>query len=115
MVVHTHGLPRAGGQYTLTCTVSDDGASVSTYRWFQNGTEVIGERESRLHFDDLGENNSGFYTCEATVGSTNITSPEPWPLRVESKTCIAGDQILKPRFITCSVGRCKASWGIYVA
>ena len=64
-----------GQNYTLTCSVSRSGASVTTYHWSKNGT-MKSETGPALSLSPLRLSDAGQYTCEVTVNSMALTDDE---------------------------------------
>ena len=65
--------PLEGSQYTLTCTVSGHESLTSpsvTYQWLRGSSTVQGQSNNGLVFNPVGPDDSGTYTCRATVSSS---------------------------------------------
>ena len=69
----------AGEDYTLTCTVGDEGTMMTTYQWLRDGSplSLTGETSDTLSFTPLRQttpSSNGQYTCQATRSGSTVTS-----------------------------------------
>ena len=72
-IVTLTGLPIVGRVITLTCRDSHVGHEPA-YSWLMNGAIVTGQMGNTF-IRNLTMEDSGVYTCVASSGSTNATSP----------------------------------------
>lgn len=89
VLVRAQGVARTGEMYQLTCTVTRDRSIMNTMiSWVVSGEQITSNRSgiilrplvtndttssSVLQFDPLAVMHEGNYTCQATVGVTNIS------------------------------------------
>ena len=100
VLVRAQGVPRTGEMYQLTCTVTKDQSIMDTplISWVVSGAPLASNgsgitlrpsvanvtiTSSVLEFDLLTVMHEGDYTCQAIVGTTNISYT--YPVSVESK------------------------------
>ena len=58
----------------LTCTASGGGSMAYTYMWLKDGSVVSGQTSSTYSFSPLREGDFGRYSCQVSLGSTNMIS-----------------------------------------
>ncbi len=100
VLIRPQGVPRTGEMYQLTCTVTKDQSVVDTplISWAISGVPLasngsgitlrpsvanITTSSSVLEFDLLAVMHEGDYTCQAIVGTTNVSYT--YTVSVESK------------------------------
>ena len=100
VLVRAQGVPRTGEMYQLTCTVTKDKSIMDTplISWVVSGVPLasngsgitlrpsvvnVTTNSSVLEFDLLTVMHEEDYTCQAIVGTTNVSYT--YPVSVESK------------------------------
>ena len=103
VLVHAQGVPRTGEMYQLICTVTKDQSVVDTplISWVVSDVQLASNgsgitlrpsvdntttSSSVLEFDPLTVMHEGDYTCQAVVGTTNVSYT--YTVSVQSKCFI---------------------------